>query len=251
VYAMWGEVKKRKGGSAKRAELRAYYNEKSMNEAKNGKVRAFLFDLDGTLIDSKMDLVNSVNAMLQETGRKELPTELVASYVGHGAPQLIASVLGLGASEEQKREALAIFLKHYQERKLHMTRAYAGVVEGLRALTAYPMAVLTNKPTELSVEILEGLGLTRFFYGVYGGDSFEKKKPDPSGALTILKELGIAPEEAAMVGDSDVDIQTARNVGMLAVGVKYGFGQHNAQLHPADAYVNTLAELTRLAARPV
>jgi phosphoglycolate phosphatase len=219
-----------------------------MSNAKNGKVRAFVFDLDGTLIDSKMDLVNSVNAMLRETGRQEQPTELVASYVGHGAPQLISSVLGPEASEEQSREALATFLKHYQEQKLCVTRAYAGVVEGLRALAAYPMAVLTNKPTKLSVEILEGLELTKFFRGVYGGDSFPKKKPDPSGALAIVKELGVAPAETAMVGDSDVDIQTARNAGMLAVGVNYGFGRHNSQLHPADVYVNTLAELTRLAA---
>ena len=219
-----------------------------MSGEKNTKVRAFVFDLDGTLIDSKMDLVNSVNAMLRETGRQEQPTELVASYVGHGAPQLIASVLGLEASEEQRREALAIFLKQYEVQKLYITRAYDGVVEGLRMLAAYPMAVLTNKPSRLSVEILQGLELMKFFRGVYGGDSFQKKKPDPSGALTIVKQLRSAPGETAMVGDSDVDIQTARNAGMLAVGVNYGFGQHNAQLHPADMYVNTLLELTRLTA---
>jgi phosphoglycolate phosphatase-like HAD superfamily hydrolase len=87
-----------------------------MNKEKNGSVRAFLFDLDGTLIDSKMDLVNSVNAMLRETGRAELPPDVIASYVGHGAPQLIASTLGPTASEEERAEALAIFLKHYNEK---------------------------------------------------------------------------------------------------------------------------------------
>ena len=218
-----------------------------MSETKNGCVRAFVFDLDGTLVDSKMDLVNSVNAMLRETGRAEQPAELVASYVGHGAPRLIASVLGTEADEQQRREALAIFLKHYGEQKLNLTRPYAGVMEALRALAGCPMAVLTNKPTQLSVEILRGLEMTAFFRGIYGGDSFEKKKPDPSGALTIVKDLGVAPSEAAMVGDSDVDIQTARNAGMVAVAVTYGFGQQNAEACPADIYVNTLTELTALA----
>ena len=213
---------------------------------KNGKVRAFVFDLDGTLIDSKTDLVNSVNAMLRETGRAELPAELVASYVGHGAPQLIASVLGAATTDEDRRQGLEIFLKCYEAKKLERTRAYPGVVQGLRELRGTPMAVLSNKPSKLSVEILEALDLARYFQAVYGGDSFANKKPDPTGALTILNEWGIRPEQAAMVGDSDVDIQTARNAGMLAIGVKYGFGQHDTQATPADLYVDSLEELTRL-----
>lgn len=220
-----------------------------MSNGKAGSVRAFVFDLDGTLIDSKMDLVHSVNGMLRETGHAVLPADLVASYVGHGAPQLIASTLGLAASEEERREALAIFLKLYNEKKLEQTRAYPGVLEGLRELADYPLAVLSNKPTKMSAEILEGLGMVRYFQVVYGGDSFETKKPDPSGALAVLSELGVRPEEAAMVGDSDVDVQTARNARMLAVGVKYGFGQHDAKLNPADLYVDSLGELARLAVK--
>jgi len=217
-----------------------------MGKEKLGVLRAFLFDLDGTLIDSKMDLVNSVNAMLRETRRAELPAEQIASYVGHGAPQLIASTLGLGASEEERREGLAIFLKHYEQKKLEETRAYPGVVEGLKALDGAAMTVLSNKPAKLSVEILEGLGLARYFRGVYGGDSFPAKKPDPSGALAILQGFGVSAVEAAMVGDSDVDVQTARNAGMLAVGVNYGFGQHDREKNPADVYVESLEELVGL-----
>jgi phosphoglycolate phosphatase len=220
-----------------------------MTKGTDGYVRAFLFDLDGTLIDSKMDLVHSVNAMLRDTGRPEQPTNQVASYIGHGAPQLIASVLGPESAEEQRREALAVFLEHYRRQKLNLTRPYPGVVEGLRALSGHPMAVLTNKPTQLSVEILEGLQLAPFFRAIYGGDSFEKKKPDPAGALAIVKELGVTALETAMVGDSDVDIQTARNAGMLAIGVKYGFGQHNPESCPADLYVDTLVELAPLIAK--
>lgn len=206
-------------------------------------MRAFVFDLDGTLIDSKMDLVHSVNAMLRETGRAEQPVERVASYIGHGAPQLIASVLGPKSSEEQRREGLEIFLHHYQLKMLNLTRPYPGVAEGLSALNGCALAVLTNKPTQPSIAILEGLDLRHFFHAVYGGDSFLKKKPDPAGALAILHELNVSPSEAAMVGDSDVDIQTARNAGMLAVGVTYGFGQHNKQLCAADLYVASLTEL--------
>jgi phosphoglycolate phosphatase len=220
-----------------------------MTERIRGRVRAFVFDLDGTLIDSKMDLVDSVNAMLRETERPEQPAELVASYIGHGAPHLIASVLGSGWNEQQRQEALEIFLRHYREQMLVMTRPYAGVIEGLRALGGAPVAVLTNKPLQMSEVILKGLNLRPFFRAVYGGDSFEKKKPDPTGALSILEALGVSPSQVAMVGDSDVDIQTARNAGMLAVGVTYGFGQHNRQLCPADLYVDSLLELEPLAAK--
>jgi phosphoglycolate phosphatase len=213
-----------------------------------GRVRAFVFDLDGTLIDSKMDLVHAVNAMLRATSRPEQDAELVASYIGHGAPQLIASVLGSASTEEERRKALTVFLAEYEKRMLTLTRAYPGVEEGLQALHEFPMAVLTNKPLKMALEILQALAITDFFDAVYGGDSFARKKPDPEGARTILQEFGVAPEETAMVGDSDVDVQTARNVGMLSVGVKYGFGVHDPRLFPADVYVDRLAELSSLTA---
>jgi len=219
----------------------------NMVHAKFPPVRAFLFDLDGTLIDSKLDLVNSVNYMLKEMHREVLPLDVVASHIGHGAPRLVADVLGAASTEAERKSALEIFLAHYQEHSLDATRAYPGVAGGLQALEGRPLAVLTNKPVKLSVEILEALGLLKYFRAVYGGDSFEKKKPDPTGAQIILKELETPPAEAAMVGDSDVDMQTARNAGTLAIGVSYGFGQHNAAAYPADLYVNSLEELSAFA----
>jgi phosphoglycolate phosphatase len=210
-------------------------------------VRAFLFDLDGTLIDSKLDLVNSVNFMLLEMQREVLPLATVASYIGHGAPRLVADALGPEAAEPDRKRGLEIFLAYYSQHNLDATRVYPGVVEGLQSLQDRPMAVLTNKPAKMSVEILEALGLLKYFRAVYGGDTFEKKKPDPTGALAILKNLGADPRESAMVGDSDVDIKTARNAGMFAIAVNYGFGQHDRQAQPADLYVDSLQEIAALA----
>lgn len=227
-------------------ELPSYYNQSSTMRQTFPVTRAFLFDLDGTLIDSKQDLVTSVNAMLREMGRAELPTDLVATYIGHGAPRLIASALGPGADDDQQRTGLSLFLAHYQLHKLDATRPYPGVVQALDALGAYPMAVLTNKPTNMSVDILHGLGLAKYFRSIYGGDSFEKKKPDPTGALKILQEFGVPPAQAALVGDSEVDTQTARNAGTLAVAVNYGFGVHDRAAHPADLYLDALTDLVGL-----
>jgi len=220
-----------------------------MSHANFSLVRAFLFDLDGTLIDSKLDLVNSVNFMLREMKRAPLPLETVSSYIGHGAPRLVADALGAQAADADRKAGLEIFLAHYQKHNLDATRAYTGVVEGLEALRDHPMAVLTNKPTKMSVEILEALGLLNYFRVVYGGDSFEKKKPDPTGAQIILKDLDSRPEQAAMVGDSDVDIQTARNTGTLAIAVNYGFGKHDRAAQPADLYVDSLQEIAAMTMR--
>jgi len=218
-----------------------------MPNANFSSVRAFLFDLDGTLIDSKLDLVNSVNFMLRQMQREVLPLATVASYIGHGAPRLVADALGPDAAESDRKRGLEIFLTHYSEHSLDATRAYPGVVEGLEALQDRPMAVLTNKPAKMGIDILEALGLRKYFRAVYGGDSFEKKKPDPAGALAILKALGAQPQEATMVGDSGVDIQTARNAGMFAIAVNYGFGQHDRQAQPADLYIDSLQEIATLA----
>lgn len=209
-------------------------------------VKALLFDLDGTLIDSKRDLVQSVNATMREIGRAELSEDLVASYVGSGAPALISRALGGAPAPEELQSALSFFLAHYEEHKLDLTTEYPGVREALEQLRGVPMAVLTNKPVNISVRILEGLRLAEFFRAIYGGNSFATKKPDPLGANTILGELGIAGAEAAMVGDSEVDVQTARNAGMISAIVNFGFGMHDRKAYPADIYLNRMEELVPL-----
>ena len=214
------------------------------------RVRALIFDLDGTLIDSKQDLIRSVNAMLVEVGRGQLHEETISGYIGHGAPTLVARALGNGARAEQREQALKFFLAHYEAHKLDSTRPYPGVAEALRELRGFPMAVLTNKPVRVSRRILEGLGLEKYFRTVYGGNSFETKKPDPLGARRIVEELGATVEETMMVGDSEVDVQTARNAGTLAAAVNYGFGTHDRAAYPADVYLERLTDLAPLLQAP-
>jgi phosphoglycolate phosphatase len=209
-------------------------------------VRALIFDLDGTLIDSKRDLIHSVNAMLRELGRTELAEEIISGYIGHGAPQLVGRALGENAGEEERQRALQFFLTYYEEHKLDSTCAYPGVPEALEKLAALPMAILTNKPVRISVRILDALGLSKYFRVVYGGNSFETKKPDPLGANTILREFDTPPHQAMLIGDSEVDVQTARNAGMLAAAVNYGFGTHDRTAHPADIYLDRLSDLVPL-----
>jgi phosphoglycolate phosphatase len=212
-------------------------------------VRALIFDLDGTLIDSKRDLIRSVNAMLAEMGRETLHEDTISGYIGDGAPQLVGRALGSGASEAERERALKFFLGYYEEHKMDSTRAYPGVAEALEELRGFPMAILTNKPVRVSVRILEGLELAKYFRAVYGGNSFETKKPDPLGARKILQELGAAPGEAMLIGDSEVDMQTARNAGTLAAAVNYGFGTHDRAAYPADVYLDQLTELLPLLGR--
>ena len=217
-----------------------------MNEKIRGPVKALVFDLDGTLIDSKKDLVLAVNSTLRALGREELPSELVASYVGSGAPLLIRRALGEAAEPQELDRALKFFLSYYEQHKLDFTRAYPGVRPALEQLRGTPMAVLTNKPRNISVRILEELGLREFFRLIYGGNSFATKKPDPLGAKTVLAELAVAASEAVMVGDSEVDVQTARNAGMISAIVNFGFGKHDRTSYPADFYLDRMEELLPL-----
>jgi phosphoglycolate phosphatase len=214
-----------------------------MADIKFPPVRALIFDLDGTLIDSKLDLIHSVNAMLRELKRPQLASETISGYIGHGAPQLVARALGGAATEEELKNALQFFLGYYEEHKMDDTCAYPGVAETLAQLSHMPMAVLTNKPARISVRILNSLGLEKYFHAIYGGNSFESKKPDPFGANQILREFGIAGREALLVGDSEVDVQTARNAGTQAAAVNYGFGLHDRAAYPADIYLDRFADL--------
>ena len=204
-----------------------------------------IFDLDGTLIDSKIDLVHSVNAARGLMKLPPISEELVSSYVGNGAPVLMRRALGPEASEADVQRALEYFLGYYREHMLDNTRLYPGVKDALDRLhkAGSKMAVLTNKPVRISRELVNRIGLGDHFFQVYGGNSFEQKKPDPIGVEALLRESGIARERAVMVGDSGVDIRTARNANIRACGVTYGFQPEGFVQDPPDIVVDNMNEL--------
>lgn len=215
------------------------------------KIRLLIFDLDGTLIDSRLDLVHSVNAMLRHFKRPELPDDVVASYVGDGAPMLVRRALGDPKDDSFVKEALEYFLGYYRVHKLDYTHVYDGVTEMLASLgrsngAQRQMAVLSNKPVNPSRAIVDALGLGHFFVHVYGGNSFPTKKPDPQGARTLLDQTKTKSEEAMIVGDSSNDVLTGRNAGMWTCGVTYGFAPHTLALAPPDVLVDTPLELMHL-----
>jgi phosphoglycolate phosphatase len=216
------------------------------------KIRLLIFDLDGTLIDSRLDLVHSVNAMLRNFHRPELPDDLIATYVGDGAPMLVRRALGDPSDEGFLKEALEYFLAYYREHKLDNTHLYAGIPEALAAIRTprngvqRQMAVLSNKPVNPSRAIVEALGLDVFFFKVCGGNSFSTKKPDPLGVRTLLEEATARPEETLMVGDSSIDVITGRNSGLWTCGVTYGFAPHTLCEAPPDVVVDTPQELAQL-----
>lgn len=214
------------------------------------RIKLVVFDLDGTLVDSEYDLAAAVNAMLRQYGRNELPLEVIKTYIGDGAPMLVRRALGDPKDEAFLQEALLFFLNYYREHKLDSTYAYEGIAQALEQIasfdgTARKLAVLTNKPVRPARDILAGLGLAGRFFQIYGGNSFETKKPDPLGVRTVMQEAGASADESVMVGDSEVDILTARNAGMWSVGVNYGFAPHSLErVHP-DVLVDTPAEVGR------
>jgi phosphoglycolate phosphatase len=213
-----------------------------------GSIDLLIFDLDGTLIDSKQDLANAVNAARRHMGLAPIEDERVYSYVGTGAPTLIRRAMGPEASEETVQAALDFFLAYYKDHMLDHTALYPGVREALDAFLAggLKMSVLTNKPVRFSQLLVEGLGLGGHFFRVYGGNSFEQKKPDPTGVYKLLEEAGAKAGRALMVGDSDVDILTARNAGILACGVTYGFQPETLSAAPPDILVNDLRQLAAM-----
>jgi phosphoglycolate phosphatase len=155
------------------------------------QVRLLVFDLDGTLVDSKQDLALSVNAMRTEMGLAPLPLDLIASYVGHGVTLLVRRSLGPLATSENVEKGLAFFLNYYRDHMLDHTGPYPGVAEALDKLAGHKMAVLTNKPVNFSREMLTRLGFAPFFAYIYGGNSFPQKKPDPTGLHKLMEDLQV------------------------------------------------------------
>ena len=207
--------------------------------------RLLVFDLDGTLVDSKEDLANAVNVAIESFDLPPLPNPVIYSYVGDGASALMQRALP-PEKADLLPEVLDRFLAYYRRHLLDTTRAYPGVAGALRKWSGiYRMAVLTNKGVAMTREILSGLSLDGYFFDVRGGDSFRTKKPDPEGLLSILREGGVAPEEAIMIGDSRNDVLAGRAAGTVTCGVTYGLGASGFSGHPPDFTVDRFPELFR------
>jgi phosphoglycolate phosphatase len=211
--------------------------------------RLLVFDLDGTLIDSSLDLCNSVNAALAHVGRLPLPNDVIASHIGDGAAMLVRRSLDSSQplsspqeSDDVFANAYEHFFTYYRAHKLDHTRCYPGVLDTLKLIRDthpnLPMAVLTNKPVEPSRNICAALGLAPFFFQNYGGNSFPTKKPDPEGLLALIAEANVTPADTVMIGDSDVDILTARRCGARSLGCNYGLAPEALAASSPDATVN-------------
>jgi len=209
-----------------------------------GQRHLVVFDLDGTLVDSQRDLTDAVNATRAWMGLGPLPAEHVARYVGSGAPVLVQRALP-NAGEEDWSRGLKYFLDYYREHMLDSTRLYPGIREALDCLhnAGIPLAVLTNKPIRFTLQMLEGLNLDLHFFRVYGGNSFPEKKPHPMGLEALIVEAGVGRERAIMVGDSAVDVQTARNAGSQAWGVSWGIQPETFAAWPPDVLIHDPREL--------
>jgi phosphoglycolate phosphatase len=189
--------------------------------------RCLLFDLDGTLVDSRADLALSVNLTLSQLRLGTLDPDFIVTLVGEGVTRLIERALGASRgrdpSVDELSNALELFNEHYSRHLLDYTHAYPGVEELLGQFNAVPKAVVTNKPLRFTEPILSGLNLRAHFKLVYGGDSFPEKKPSPLPLLEAVRECHAEPCESLMIGDSSIDILAGRAAGIQTCGFIEGF----------------------------
>ena len=205
-----------------------------------------IFDLDGTLVDSKKDLTASVNYIRTRFDLPLLTAEEIAGFIGNGALMLIRRALGSKASEENVQAGLQMFLSYYRTHMLDSTVLYPGVLETLDRLVDCKLAVLTNKPVHFSCAMLDGLGVYKRFAAVYGGNSFDHKKPDPVGVYQILSDTKGQRERTWMIGDSAVDVLTGRNAGIRTCGVTYGYATETFKDAPPDFLIDNFSDLEAL-----
>jgi phosphoglycolate phosphatase len=205
-----------------------------------------IFDLDGTLVDSKKDLTASVNYIRTRFDLPVLTEEAIARFIGNGALMLIRRALDTKATEDNVQTGLQMFLSYYRAHMLDSTALYPGVRETLDRLRDCKLAVLTNKPVHFSCAMLDGLGIYRHFAAVYGGNSFDHKKPDPVGIYQILSDTKGQREKTWMIGDSAVDVLTGRNAGVMTCGVTYGYATETFKEAQPDFLIDRFAELENL-----
>lgn len=210
-------------------------------------IRLAVFDLDGTLVDSRRDLADAANALVIELGGIPLPEVSIGDMVGEGAAVLVRRVLTAAGLDAGEPDALARFLTLYDDRLLDHTRPYDGILAALEVLQSrMPLAVLTNKPQLATDRMVRGLGLDRFFEAVIGGDTALGRKPDPAGLLELARRCRVEASSTVLVGDSPIDLETARRAGTGVVIARYGFGFRPMQLRKGELMAGRPADLTDL-----
>jgi phosphoglycolate phosphatase len=208
-----------------------------------------VFDLDGTLIDSRRDIARAANAMLVEAALPQLSEETIASFVGDGARLLVARATGRDVSDPALTPLVESFLSHYAAHPTDHTRLMPGASEALAALAHLPLAICTNKPRVTTELVLSGLGLARYFRVIVAGGDVSANKPDPLPLLTIGHALGVDATDLVMVGDGPQDIECGRAAGARTIGVRGGIlAEERLLASRPDVLLNTLHELPAVVA---
>lgn len=205
------------------------------------KIKLIIFDLDGTLVDSSVDITNSLNYAIEPYNFQQLSVEKTISLVGEGLTKLVESLLG----EDRKDilpEVLKRFIDHYTAHLTDFSKVYPGVKETLEGLSEYKKAVISNKREFLSRRLLEDLGLAVYFDSIMGSDSAGEKKPSPKPLLKVMEILSCRPDEALIVGDSNFDIEAGKAAGIKTIAVSYGY-KKIGMLKDADHIIDDMREL--------
>lgn len=205
-------------------------------DGKGKRVDGIIFDLDGTLIDSRLDIVNSVNFTLQKLGLPERSPELITSYIGLGRDFLVRGALG-GKNLDRFEEALSIFAGYHSGHELDNTALYSGVKEILDLYKNKKKVVISNRDTVSAVQILKRLGVLQYFEKIFGGDDLLCMKPSACPVLKIINELAIPKDSTIMVGDMAIDIESGREAGVITCGVTYGIGKSEDIIKAGPDYI--------------
>ena len=210
-------------------------------------IKAVVFDLDGTLVDSREDLANAVNFALRSTGQPEQTEAEIIPHVGNGMRVLLSEVFG-PVPDETLNAGIAAFVDHYEKHCLDHTTLYSGVKESLETLSrSARLAVVTNKPVRFTNKILTGLGILDRLSAVVGGDSLPERKPHPAPVLKALDELGASPIAALMVGDGVQDIVAGQAAGLHTCVARYGFGFNSDTLDLRPDYaINAFSDIKEI-----
>ncbi len=215
------------------------------------KFAALLFDLDGTLVDSLLDLRAGLNQMLSEFGRRELTPDEVRGMIGDGSRALVGRALDATGTVTDTEEAYDRFMQIYEADLAHLSRLYPGVDETLRTLRAEGtrLAICTNKPQTATVALLQKLGIAGYFDVVLCGDTVPFRKPDPRHLLAALEQLGARPNESAMIGDNENDYAAARGADMPVILMRYGYLRVPPETLAPDAWLDQFSSLPQALVR--